>query len=148
MTRTKIAAATFVIALSGCAGTFSTNPVQVRSAKPVPAERLLAFQEVVDGTVKVTVTRDSGFLASGCFVGLALNGELAARFDPEESAVFYVKPGVATMSAIPDPQGRGLCGAGGWDPVIEQNTVEPGRPNLFRISFGMYRRPRVTQSPY
>ncbi|TVT77478.1 MAG: hypothetical protein FHP92_04720 [Denitromonas halophila] len=134
--------------LSGCAGSITTNPISINSAKPVPADRLLAFQGASEGLVKITITRDSGFLGGGCFIGFALAGQFAARFDPEEKAEFYIEPGKVQMSAVPDPQGQGLCGAGGWDPVIERYDIAPNETNIFRISMGMYRRPRVTRAPY
>jgi len=129
--------------LVGCAGTIKTNQVSIQSAVPVPVERLFAFQQPAEGLVKITVTRDSGVFGSGCFLGLSIAGQLAARIDPNEKGEFFVPPGKVQMSATIDPQGKGLCGLEGFTAVVDENQVEPNGPNVFRISSRMYRRPRV-----
>ena len=99
----------FVIYIYGCA----TVPVAPTSADPVPADRLLAFQEKkANDTAIIIATRDEGLLGSGCFYALAINGVLAARFDTGETAKFFVEPGEIRLRIGRDPQGRGLCAAG------------------------------------
>lgn len=139
----RLAVCIALIATAGC----TTSPISSKAAKPVPKDRMFALNTPGPGLVKMTVTRDSGLLGSGCYVGLALAGQFVARFDPEESADFYVTPGPVQMSAVPDPEGKALCAAG-WDPVIEKYLVTAEGSNLYRISLGMYRRPRVIPAPY
>ena len=105
MLRIVIAAA-FAAFVSGCA----TSPVSPSQAKPVPRERLFAFQEKLPkSTATISVTRDSGLLGSGCFLAFSLDGVRAGRFDPSENARFYVEPGEHLLSVRPDAEGSGLC---------------------------------------
>jgi hypothetical protein len=114
----------------------------------VPTERLLAYTTAKEGYAKVSVTRDAGFMGGGCYVGLVVEGVLAARFDAGETAEFYVPTGDSNMAVVPDPQGRGLCSGAGWYPVPEHYALKADRLNLFRISFGAYRRPRLLPAVY
>jgi len=112
----------------------------------VPAERLLAYQDKKAGYLPLIVTRDEGYLGSACYIGLEVNGTLAARLDLSETATFYAPPGELTLSAVGDSAGSGLCFLS-WQKVIEHYTLQPGEPNLYRISLGAYRRPRVVPTP-
>ena len=48
------------LVLAGC----SSTPVDTGTAKPVPAERLFAYQTKVPGGATLFVSRDNGFWAS------------------------------------------------------------------------------------
>lgn len=82
-------------------------------------------------------------MGGGCHIGLEINGMLAARFSPGEAAIFYVPSASPPMQVIPDPLGKGLCGIAGWTPVPETYTLKAEQDNIFRISLGAYRRPRL-----
>lgn len=47
------------------------------------------------------------------------------------------------MAVAADPQGKGLCAAAGFNPAFEQQNIKPNIKNIFRISSGPYRRPRL-----
>jgi hypothetical protein len=123
-----------------------TNPVAVSAAKQVPADRLLAYQERKPEYKTLLVTRDEGFMGGGCYIGLEIDGNLAGRFDPEETATFYIPSTKPEMRVIPDPFGKGLCSIAGWTPVEEHYDLKVEQSNIFRISLGAYRRPRLLPS--
>jgi hypothetical protein len=76
--------------MAGCA----TTPIPASRAKPVPSDRLYAFQEMRENTTStIVVTRDKGALGSGCYHLLTIDGTLAAKLDVGETAQFYVAPG-------------------------------------------------------
>ena len=133
---------------SGCTAFVRTNASPHATANTVPADRILAYSEQQEGYAAMTVTRDEGFMGGGCYLGLVIEGKIAARFDPNETATFFVPPGERNMAVVPDPEGRGLCSVGGWDPVAEKYTIQIGVPNHYRISLGAYRRPRLLPSVY
>lgn len=119
-----------------------TVPVDTFSAKPIDPTRVLAYQEPRDDYAKVQITRDKGFLSSGCYVGVMYRQTILARFDVGEKAVFYLPEGDWKFAIVADPQGRALCGIEG-NPVFETQKIRKDQDNLFRISFGPYRRPRL-----
>lgn len=131
-----------VAVLSGC-GSIATNRVSEAEARPIPADRLLAFQKPGEDLVKISVTRESGFLGGGCFFGLEIDRVLAARFDTSEIAWFHVATGEHEFAVTRDPQGRGLCGVNDMTPYREKLLVERGKPNRFAITFRVFRRPEV-----
>lgn len=82
------------ISLSGCA----TEAVLPSKAKQAPQDRLYLFQkEKVEFNSKLIVVRDSGYLGSGCFTGVYINGQRAATLDPAEKATFFLKPGEVSI---------------------------------------------------
>ena len=104
----SLALAAIMFVLVGCA----TTPVSPASATGVPAARLFAFQDPTpERNATIIVTRDSGFLGSGCFFSFTINGVHAARFDVGETARFYVPPGEVLLRNGRDQMGRGLAGA-------------------------------------
>lgn len=132
--------------LSGCAGLGvlfisgpdqrGGTPVSSRDAREVPNDRLLAYQEETPGNRLLIVTRDKAFQGGGCFVGLEINGVLSGRFDPEESARFYIPTSEAAMRVVPDPLARGLCFFGGWTPMDQHFNLSGHSENIFRITLG------------
>lgn len=142
----RLVVALLPVWLGGCTVFVRTAPVPYQEAKAAPVERLLAYQEKKEGYLPLVVTRDEGYMGSGCYLGLEVDGTLAARLDPAETATFYAPPGELILSVVADPSGRALCSVA-WQKVIERYTLEPGQPNLYRISLGAYRRPRVVPAP-
>lgn len=117
--------------LLGCA----TTPESTINTKPVPKERLLAYQtETEETTAKITITRDKGNMGSGCYYALAINGDLAARLDPSERAIFFLKPGETLLRVGRDPMGKGLCSIGKDDWTQRETQLKPGDIKYFRIS--------------
>lgn len=116
-------------ALYGCA----TSHVPIDKAKPVPAERLFIAQTSLTSGGKLQVTRDSGYLAGGCFIGFYLDGELAATFDPGEAATFSVSEGEHIVG-IGNHGGKGLCAIDSGYRRETATIVSPGEVKKFRIS--------------
>jgi hypothetical protein len=137
-----------VLPLALLASSCATQGVPRAEATRVPPDRLLAFTDRKDGYASVVVTRDAGLMGGGCFIGLVISGTLAARFDPAETAEFFVPPGETDMAVVRDPQGRGMCSMGAWNPVPEHYTLKKDGLNLFRISLGPFRRPRLLPAVY
>jgi hypothetical protein len=96
----------FTLVVAGCA----TTPTPADRAISAPVDRVYSHQEKLEGESGIlVVTRDSGFVGSGCFIGVYIDGELAAKFDPRETTKFYVPIGERIIG-IGNPGGAGLCG--------------------------------------
>lgn len=96
-----------LLGLAGCSSTV-TPPSQ---AKWAPSERVFKFQDSTLDKPSLTVIRDTGFGGSGCFASVYIDGEVVAKLDPGEKAIFYVDSGDKAVGA--GIEGRGLCGASG-----------------------------------
>lgn len=125
----KAILAALVLALSGCA----TSHVPIDKAKPVPPDRLLLAQESVVSGGRLQVTRDSGYMGGGCFIGFYLDGKLAATFDPGEAATFSVPEGEHIVG-IGNHGGKGLCAVDSGYRRETVTIVRPGEVKKFRIS--------------
>jgi len=122
----KILTAMVMIGLAGCA----TSPVPSTQAVNAPADRLLAHQADLTGAGKITVIRDSGFLGSGCYATIFLNGDRAAKLDQKEKATFILPPGEWVVGAA--LEGSGLCGAN--EKRTETETIlKQGQEKYFRV---------------
>ena len=137
-----------VLCSASCTMFGATEPVPRDTAKAVPPERILAYTDKKDGYVSVFVTRDAGIMGSGCYIGLVVDGTLAGRFGTTETAEFFLPVGESDMAVVRDPHGRGLCAIGSWNPVPEHYVIRADAPNLFRISLGAWRRPRLLPTVY
>lgn len=126
------------LALTACA----TSPVTSTAAKQMPKERILAYGEYNPEYAEVEIIRDSGFASGGCYVGVMYRNEVIGRFDVSEKGTFYIPEGEWSFAIVSDPSGRGLCGVKG-NPAIETQKISKDKKNIFRISFGPYRRPRL-----
>lgn len=86
----KITLILAALTMTGCA----TEAVLPSQAKQAPSERLLKYQEQIQGANStLIVVRDKGFLGGGCYMGVYLNNEKSAILDPGEKATFYLNPG-------------------------------------------------------
>lgn len=104
----SILAALAAASLCGCImPTKQPQPQQVREA---PAERVFLKGTDNGQTGEAVVVRDVGFVGSGCFLGVMVDGTMAAHLDPGEKVVLPLAPGRHVLTATP-VQGRGLCGA-------------------------------------
>ncbi len=124
----------FIAALAMASVACATTPTPRSQATPVPANRLMGFQAPEADSGNLIVTRDQGYLGSGCFYALSINGALAARMDVGESARFFVPPGELLLRVGRDPQGRSLCGVGQDDWTQRESFVKPGETKYFRLS--------------
>ncbi|OOF56302.1 hypothetical protein BKK56_04030 [Rodentibacter genomosp. 2] len=129
-----------VVFVSAC----STSQVMKENASAVPQERLLAYQEYNPDYAKVIITRDSGFLGGGCYLGVRFRETDLARFDTSEMASFYIPEGDWNFAVTPDPKGQGLCSSAmGFNPAVETQHIAKDKKNEFRISSRIYRRPQL-----
>ncbi len=126
--------------LAGC-----TSQVSLDNAKPVPQDRILSFAEYNPNYAKVEITRDSGILGSACYLTvITQDNKIIARFDTSEKATVYMPEGDWMLAVAPDPQGRGICDdALGFTPPFELKHISKDKPNRFRISSRMFRRPQL-----
>lgn len=91
--------------LTSCA---ATRPVALQDAKPVPVERVFAFNGPSDSsTGTVIVVRDMGHMGGGCPMGFYVDGELAAHVRKGESVALTIPAGNHVIGA--GPEGDGIC---------------------------------------
>ena len=77
---------------------------------PVPADRVLAYQQPVENSGEVVVTRDFGWRGGGCYIALMIDRELAARVHVGEVVRLQVPAGQRIVSIGTDPLDDTLCG--------------------------------------
>ncbi|EJP77028.1 TPA: hypothetical protein ACOENG_002424 [Stenotrophomonas maltophilia] len=103
----KLLIPTLLIAgLSGCMPTKQASPEQIKDA---PTARIFPIGAQGEPTGTITVTRDVGFVGSGCYMGVMVDGKMAAHLDPAERLSLVLAEGRHVLTATP-VQGRGLCG--------------------------------------
>ncbi|KAB8310316.1 hypothetical protein EH227_07320 [Rouxiella chamberiensis] len=126
----KLLIAVLALGLVGC----TTSPVTSDQASHLPSDRTFAFgtgDHANSGAL--SVTRDSGLLGGGCYLGFYIDGQLAAKFDTAEKGTFYVKPGEHVIG-IGNPGGAGLCNiAKGYRREISI-VVSQGETKKFRLT--------------
>lgn len=121
-----------ILLLSGCA----TTPIPSAQAKPVPSDRLLAYQEKkAETTSTLVVTRDVGFAGSACLAAVEINQITVARLDVGETARFFLSPGEITVGIASDTKGEGICGLGEKITLTDKEIVlHVNEVKFFRIS--------------
>ncbi|MDH1441226.1 3-isopropylmalate dehydratase [Pseudomonas sp. GD03721] len=97
-----------LVLLAGCSS-FRGNPEDI---KPVPEDRLLAFQEAQENGAQIVVNRDFGMMGGGCYVAIEVDRKVAARIGVGEVATFQVPPGTRVVGITPDRMDNTLCGMG------------------------------------
>lgn len=128
----RLALALFgAVILAGCA----TTPTPIAQAKMAPPSRVSAFQERADAaSATLALTRDQGFLGSGCYYAFWINSVLAARLDVGETASFFLSPGEHLLKVGRDPLGQGLCGADSDNWTQRETILRPNEKKHFRLS--------------
>ena len=101
-----ILALTSLLSLTACSS-WHADPEDV---VPVPADRVLAYQEPLQGAGEVVVTRDFGWRGGGCYIALMIDRELAARVHVGEEVRLQVPAGQRIVSIGTDPLDDTLCG--------------------------------------
>ncbi|EAN4435023.1 hypothetical protein GEM49_13395 [Salmonella enterica] len=115
------------VMMVGCA----TKPVTNEQAKNVPAKQIIDNTMLVknDGTGKVIIKRDSGFMGSACLTRVYVDGKEVADLDTAEKVTVYPKLGDHIFSAWP----KGVCGGG----MSEQSgKVTENTTLMYRIGYG------------
>ncbi|MCW3150116.1 3-isopropylmalate dehydratase [Stutzerimonas stutzeri] len=92
--------------LAGCSS-WQPDPEDI---EPVPAERVLAYQQPLENAGEVVVTRDFGWRGGGCYIAVLIDRELAARIHVGERVSFQVPAGARIVSIGTDPLDDTLCG--------------------------------------
>lgn len=100
-------------------------------AKDVPSKQIIDNTLFVknEGTGKVIIKRDSGFMGSACLTRIYVDGKEVADLDTAEKATVYPKLGDHIFSAWP----KGVCGGG----MSEQSgKVTESSTLMYRIGYG------------
>lgn len=121
------------IALAALVTGCSTSPVSFDQAKPVPGSRVMVYGQKPAGPYgTIQVSRDTGFVGSGCFVAIHVDGRAVARIDTGEAVSLFVPAGEHLVGLGADERGSGLCSFSGS--LKEQSaTLKAGQVKRFRI---------------
>ena len=119
-----------LLALAGCSS-FQAAPDKVTA---VPIERLLAYQQPVEGSGLIVVNRDLGMLGGGCYVAVLVDRQVAARIGMGEQARFHVPPGNRVVGIGIDEADDTLCGKGRLNRELAVRVAEGESQHLRIIS--------------
>ncbi len=124
-----------VLAIAALLSACATTPVPVTEAKKIDDNRVLAFNSAPPTPHGILrAYRDVGFLGSGCYSALSVNGTLAARLGTGETAILYVPVGELLLRIGRDPLGGGLCGMDQDNWTQRETTFRPNEVKSFRLS--------------
>lgn len=113
--------------LAGCA----TKPVTNEQAKDVPDKQVIdqSLLVIKEGTGKVIIKRDSGFMGSACMIRVYVDGKEVADLDTAQKVTVYPTLGDHIFSAWP----KGMCGGG----MSEQSgKVTENGTLMYRVGYG------------
>lgn len=116
------------VSLSGC----TSFRADSEHLKPVPAERLSAWQQTLTASSELVVDRDIGMLGGGCYVALMIDREPAALLAVGEVASFHLPPGEHIVGITTDKQGGLLCSKGRLNRELRVQA-NPGERQHLRI---------------
>jgi hypothetical protein len=117
-----------LLILAGCSSVGADRD----KVKPVPADRLLAYQVPVDGSGEIVVNRDVGMIGGGCYVAISIDHTVAARIGIGEEAHFKVPAGTRILGVGLDEKDDTLCSKGRLDLKLAVQ-LEKGTSQRFRI---------------
>ncbi|PTS86707.1 3-isopropylmalate dehydratase [Pseudomonas sp. HMWF032] len=117
-----------LLLLVGCSS-WQAAPEDV---KPVPADRLLGYQQPLGQGGQLQVKRDFGGMGGGCYVAVLVDRKVAARIGVGEQVRFQVPVGTRVLSIGIDEMDDTLCGMGRLRRELAVK-VEPGSQQNFRI---------------
>lgn len=123
----KLIPLALVLAVTGCA----TQPVSNTDAKPVPEKRILNKEIIkqADGTGKVILKRDTGYMGSACNIRVYADGKEIADLSAGEIISIYPLVGEHIFSAWP----KGVCGGG----MVEiSGNVTKDKTLMYRVGYG------------
>jgi hypothetical protein len=92
--------------------------------------RAIADQLDVTPYGTLTVVRDSGFISSGCDMGIYVDGKLAAKLGTKERVTFKIPAGEIVLGA--GVIGSGLCGTAA-DRREREITMSVGKIKNYRV---------------
>ncbi|PWY39837.1 hypothetical protein [Pseudomonas sp. RW409] len=113
--------------LVGC----STSAVPTDKARQVGPDKVYSFQ-ITPATPygTLTVVRDSGFISSGCDMGIYVDGKLVAKLSTKEKATFKIPAGEVVLGA--GVIGSGLCGTAA-DRREREVSLNAGQNKKYRV---------------
>ena len=117
-----------LLLLAGCS---SWKPAP-EDVTPVPADRLLGYQQPLVQGGELQVNRDFGGMGGGCYVAVLVDRKVAARIGVGEQVRFQVPVGTRVLSIGIDEMDDTLCGMGRLRRELAVK-VEPGSQQNFRI---------------
>ncbi|MBD9484717.1 3-isopropylmalate dehydratase [Pseudomonas sp. PDM14] len=117
-----------MLVLTGC----SSFPADPEHLKPVPADRLLGYQEPLEKGGTVAIERDFGGMGAGCYIAFKVDYKVAARIGMGEAARFQVPVGTRVVGIGIDEQDDTLCGMGRLRRELAV-PVQAGGEYFFRI---------------
>lgn len=131
------------VSLSGC----TSFRADSEHLKPVPAERLSAWQQTLTASSELVVDRDIGMLGGGCYVALMIDRQPAALLAVGEVASFHLPPGEHIVGITTDKQGGLLCSKGRLNRELRVQANSGERQHLRIVSeaksgFGIVPDPR------
>lgn len=107
--RTTIAALLAAVVMGGCA----SHTVSRYTARPVPQDRLLAYQVKPTGpSAQIVLVRDAGMSGAACFFAVHVDQVLAARIDTGEIVTLHVPAGAVHLHVAAGDPLSSLCGGG------------------------------------
>ncbi|WP_166359853.1 3-isopropylmalate dehydratase [Pseudomonas akapageensis] len=119
-----------LLALAGCSS-FRADREHVTQ---VPTDRLLAYQQPIEGGGQIVVNRDVGMLGGGCYVAILIDRQVAARIGIGEEASFQVPAGSRIVGIGIDQQDDTLCGMGRLDRERSVQLKAGGREQFHIVS--------------
>jgi hypothetical protein len=140
-----------VLLLTGCVvSPSSTELVTVFNSKPVPSDRIYAFNKSIDGpSGTIIVIRDSGLVLSPCYLNFDIEGKIAGRFGPEDRASFTVPARELVISVENDNSDTGMCWLVSHSSVGIETVIKENQTKYFRLtvsSMGKVDIQRATES--
>lgn len=113
--------------LMGC----STSAVPPDQARQVGTDSVYSYQATpVTPYGTLTVVRDSGFISSGCDMGIYVDGKLAAKLATKERVVFKIPAGEIILGA--GVIGSGICSTAA-DRREREVTLNAGQKKNYRV---------------
>lgn len=119
-----------VVGVSALVVSCGTAPVRPGDAAAVTPT---AFATPADGTTPVTVTRDSGYVGSGCSIEVLVEGERVARLWSRETVTLHLPAGDTIIGVKP----LGACALGQSARGLREieTNIRAGRPLFFRVGY-------------
>ena len=103
-----ICAVLTLLTLAGCSS-YRTDSEHIAQ---VPSDRLLGYQQPVEGGGQIVVNRDMGGLGAGCYIAVLIDRQVVARIGIGEEASFQVPAGNRIVGIGVDEMDDTLCGKG------------------------------------
>lgn len=133
MIKNKSICLAYLIFLSGCSA-IVTEEISLSESKSVPKERL--FNQIPSSTtdtISFVVKRDAGYAGSACQIGIQVDDDFRALFQPNEATTIKLqKKTEYKLAVVPNPYSDAtLCGK--WSPNFQLISAKDLDKASFRI---------------